>query len=113
MGTYLDSFWWDHLVGLTEAPDELLEVGIHELEDQIEDRLPFFVLALFQIQQPIHVKRPISTQIRSGEKYGGYLRVKGKEPERKSLSICLLGNITQEKKKIRQKLQKHKKEGCH
>ena len=38
------------------APDELLEVGVHVLEDEVQDGLPFLVDALLEVEQAHHVR---------------------------------------------------------
>ena len=49
---HLHKFGWNLLLGCTEASDVFLKIRVHVLKDQIKNCLPFFVLALYEIQQP-------------------------------------------------------------
>src|SRR5436189_218105 len=51
LSKYLDDLGGDQSVVRAESFDVLLEIGVHVLENQIQNCLPFFVLALLQIQQ--------------------------------------------------------------
>jgi hypothetical protein len=53
---YLDGGRGDLLVVAAVSPDELLEVGVHVLEDQVEDGLPLLIHALLEVQQAHHVR---------------------------------------------------------
>lgn len=65
MCVYLNDLRWDVILARAEAFDVLLEIGVHVLENQIQDCLPFFILALFQIQQPARIGRGVGETIHS------------------------------------------------
>jgi len=56
MVTYLDGERGDLLVVGAVPPDELLEVGVHVLEDEEEDGLALLVGALLEVEQAHHVR---------------------------------------------------------
>jgi hypothetical protein len=53
---HLDGLCGDLLVVGAIAPDELLQVGVHVLEDEVQDGLPLLVDALLEVEQADHVR---------------------------------------------------------
>jgi hypothetical protein len=54
--TYLHGGRGDLLAVAAVSADELLHVGVHVLEDEVEDGLPLLVEALLEVQQAHHVR---------------------------------------------------------
>ena len=52
---YFDGFGGDVVSSLTETPNEFLEIGVHELKNQVKHRLSFLVLTLSYIHQPVKI----------------------------------------------------------